>query len=127
MIDSQTLHKLQKAGIQVDMLGRKIKVGDTVLCKGYRSQDKDTFAVVKRVNPKSVVIDLDKGYYDWGQYVHNPTKDPNHIYYPDRKYISTTEETRRRGLEMLIIPHDLHEQAMKEGEQTINDHPEIFI
>ena len=127
MIDPHTLYKLHKAGIQVDMLGRKIKVGDTVLCKGYCSQDKDTFAVVKRVNPKSVVIDLDKGYYSHGRYVPNTTNDPNHTYYPDRKYISTVEETRRLGREMLIVPHDLHEQAMKEGEQTINDHPEIFI
>lgn len=69
--------------LPLDRLKRPIKVGDTVLCKGYGSCSHNTFTTVLRVNPKSVTISnsyhaLDRD--SAGKWVYKPsTKTQNMI------------------------------------------------
>ena len=49
MISRRTLFKLADEGLQLDMLGQPLAVGDTVLVKGYSSNILNQFATIKSV------------------------------------------------------------------------------
>ena len=128
MISRNTLSKLADEGLQLDMLGQPLAVGDTVLVKGYSSNIPNQFATIKSVNKKSISVDVEFRKWDLGQYSDRPN---NHVgpwnYWPDRKYISGTKNMRRLGLECLKINPEQQAYAEAREQELINEYPEFFI
>ena len=109
-----------EAGFQIDLLGRPIKVGDTILTKGYSSPAINHRATVKRVNRKSIVIDLEVGHWVMGSYDYTTRS------FPDAKYISKIREMKRTGYDCIVVNEQLPiSEAL--AEEFLDDHPEIFI
>ena len=109
-------HIAHNAGYQLDMLGRPIHVGDTILVKSYGSCSQDTFAIVKKVNSKSIVID-----------VNAPAKwerGPNGRWYkiPGQGTIPM----KRQGKDTLVV-NELAPISKPLTDAFITDHPELFI
>jgi hypothetical protein len=48
-----------------DILGRTVKVGDTVLTTGYGSTTMDTVTKVERVKPNYIIVTLSFNYFDY--------------------------------------------------------------
>ena len=79
-----------------DILGRPAKVGDTVLTKGYYSATLNTISTIKRVNKKSVTVEVTG--YTWGKI---PDQSHPHGYRWD--YIKTNDKPMKRDSDSFII------------------------
>ena len=73
----------------LDLLGQPLSVGDHVLTKSHGSQNLNTLAVIKKITPKALKIEVPKTYTDWGQYDHVTRSYPNY-----KRVTSTVEMTR---------------------------------
>ena len=128
MVDYQTLSKFHAAGIQTDCFGRPIKVGDTILCKGYGSMDKDCFAKVLKVNRKSIGINLTVSRYIHGTFQERPANHTGYWnYYPNRKRVTETKYMTRVGMDVMIVPEDFQQTCISEGQAFIDQYPELLI
>lgn len=128
MINNKIHIRFHEAGIQIDMLGQKLKVGDTVLTKNYGSPALDKIATIKKVNKKTIVVDLEVRRTDWGTYTHIPKGHKGlWNYYPDRKTTITIKPMKRTGFDCIKITPEQLAIAKEASESLINDHPEIFI
>ena len=108
------------AGFQVDLLGRPIKVGDTILTKGYSSPTINHRATVKKMHRKTFTVDLEISYWIWGAY------DGTTRSYPNRKRHVEIREMKRTGFDCIVINEQLPiSEAL--AEEFLDDHPEIFI
>jgi len=101
---------LYHKGLHVDILCRPIKLGQTVLVRGYGSQNTDTFATVTRINRKRITV---KTYESFTRYT----------------YTTRTTDTKlyRYAPEMLIVPYEFIEAAELEKQQLPLNYPEFFI
>lgn len=128
MISKSILHKLSEAGVQVDMLGQPIKVGDMVLTKGYYSSMLNHFGVVKRVNKKSISVDVT--YSNWEHGTYNPRPNGHVGYwntYPDAKYVEGTKAMKRISYECLLVSPEQQALAEARERELIGQYPELFI
>lgn len=117
-----TNYQIHKAGHQLDILGRPIKVGDTVLVTGYCSTTLDQKATVLAVNKKSISVDVEYTDRFWGSY------DPITRSYPDTKFTTKLKRMQRQGYrQVLVIPSDLVDSAAQAKQEFIDTHPEIFV
>ena len=124
------LYPFIEAGIQVDMLGQPLKVGDTVLTNGYCNTGLNYITTIKKINKKSVVVNIHKRYTSWGRHMPKPTHIPTGTvwnYYPDRKTIDEVSSIRRRGTMMIKIPPNLVATAQQEFTTLKQNHPELLI
>lgn len=122
------LYKLHTNGIQTDMLGQPLYVGDTVLCKGYGSSDKNTFATVVKVNKKTISVMLEKTSITYGRYYPRPAGHSGPWnYYPDYARTVETVPYKRAGFDTLKIPKDFMQIAEARLEEVVNQHPEIML
>lgn len=99
--------------LPLDMLKRPIKVGDTVLCKGYGSCSHNTFTTVLRVNPKSVTIS--NSYHAWdrdsaGKWVYKPST-----------------KTQTRAFSDVLVVSELLPISESLAQQFVVEHPEHFL
>ena len=114
-------------GIQVDMLGQPLHVGDLILLKGYGEYDKRTFATITKVNRKTVAITAIRRYYNRGKYHPNPFGVANWNYYPDAHWVEKSYNLKRAGHDVLKLPPTFRDEAQLAAQQVIDAHPEIFI
>ena len=125
------LYPFIEAGIQVDMLGQPLKVGDTVLTNGYCDIGLNYVTTIKKVNKKSVVIDIHKRYTIWGRYKPYPsTRIPNGAIwncYPDKRTIDEVLPMRRCGTKMLKIPQNFAITSKQAFTDLQQNHPELLI
>lgn len=132
MINYSTLIKFQDAGLQLDMAGQELKVGDYILCKGYASTQLNQIAQIIRVNKKSISIKVNKRYTKWGDYEPRPSNWNNATQgcwnsYPHRKYIDKWESITRRSYECLKVSPDFVAQSEARIEELTDQYPELFI
>lgn len=119
-------NKLPK--VKVDMIGQKLEVGDTVLCKGFCSPMIDTKAEIISINRKTVSVNLHVVTWSMGKFNPPPA---NHSgpwnYYPDSKRIDEYQRRTKQPSELLKVPKELLESADSQLQQIVDDHPELFI
>lgn len=60
MLNYSVLDQAYELGVHIDLFGQFLQKGDTVLCKGYGSTDRNNIATIKRINPKTIVIEVHK-------------------------------------------------------------------
>lgn len=96
-----------------DTLGRPIKVGDTILVRGYYSMNMDTVAKVARINKYSISVDLPVR--RWLGWLGGQWKDCGF----QRMY--------RHGSQMLVLNKNLLNESKKLKEQYMNEYPEEFL
>lgn len=106
---------------QFDIIGRPIKVGDTVITKGFGSPIMNFITVVKKVNKKTVSVIVEKRTTVWGKY------DSYSGTYPDRAIIVKNIAKTRFGNECLVIPENFEEEAKREQEEFKQKYPRIFL
>ena len=117
-----TPYQIHEAGFQLDILGRPIKVGDTVLVTGYCSTTLDQKATVLSVNKKSISVNVEYTYRDWGSYDHQTRS------YPNAKFTTETKRMQRQGYrQVLVISSDLVDSAAQAKQEFIDTHPEVFV
>lgn len=120
--------KLHSHGIQTDMLGQSLQVGDIVLCNGYNSCTKDTFATIQKVNKKTVAVMLTIKRYNYGKYYKRPVRHVGSwVYYPDMKYESENKLFKRPGHTMLKLSEEYMKTAEANRDSLTNLHPELFL
>jgi hypothetical protein len=108
--------KLHNAGIQVDILGNPVKVGDKVLVKGYGSVKMDIVRTVERVNKRSISWkELDIEMYGWDS--------------ENRKYNKklVAKNIRRIACLDCIVINSQLPVSEKEKDNFVKEHPEIFL
>lgn len=110
-IDSTIPDKASDSGYVLDMLGRPVKVGDTILTKGYRSVSQNTLASVVRVNKRTVSITVARNWWNYA------TRTMEH------------EDTPmlRKPYEILVLPADYLAESTRLRDTFVEEHPEIFI
>lgn len=110
------------------MLGQPLKVGDTILTKSYGSLVLNYFAEVKKVNKKSIVVELDARFYSYGEYVPRPN---NHSGYwnahPNGKWVSEKKPMKRIAMDCLKISPDQQVYSDQREQELFNLYPELFI
>ena len=117
-----TPYQIHEAGFQLDILGRPIKVGDTVLVTGYGSTTIDQKATVLAVNKKSISVNVEYTYRYWGPYDHQTRS------YPNAKFTTELKRMQRKGCrQVLVIPSDLVDSAAQAKQEFIDTHPELFV
>ena len=117
-----TNYQIHEAGYQLDILGRPIKVGDTVLVTGYGSTTLDQKATVLAVNKKSISINVECTHRYWGSYDHQTRS------YPDMRITTELKRMQRQGYrQVLVIPSDLVDSAAQAKQEFIDTHPEVFV
>ena len=79
-----------------DILGRPAKVGDTVLTKGYYSATLNTISTIKRVNKKSVTIEVTA--HTWSK-----IPDSSHPNGYRWGYVKTNDKPMKRDSDSFII------------------------
>jgi len=128
MLNNNITYKLHNANIQADMTGQPIYVGDIVLLKGYGSMDKNTFAVVKKVNKKSIVVEITYQQYNYGDYVKEPSNYQGHWNcYPNAATVTKHKLIKRPGLETLKLSPAFIKEIKANAAATINAYPEALI
>lgn len=108
-----TISKLyREANLCIDMFGRELKVGDTVLCKGYSSMDKDTVATVEKVGKTTISIKLERSYWNYsiGKFV-----------------IKEYRLMQRKPIDVMLISPELKTEIESREEYLIETYPEYFI
>jgi hypothetical protein len=121
-------HKLHLQGIQTDMSGTLIKVGDTVLCKGYYSLDKDTLGTVLKINKKSIIVSIKTKVLKYGEYHPKPLGYVGYWdCYPDKHPVERIQKLKRCGMDVLIVPPNLKQTLETAEERIAVSYPEIFI
>ena len=120
MIPYTTREAAISAGYHLDILGRPIQQGDRILTKGYGTSTMSELAIVKRITPKAIIVDIHHRYYNWGKF------DSVTRSYPDKQLITKIKEMRRKGSNCLVVG-DLYGQSTALYEAFINDHPELFV
>ena len=122
------IKKLYDNGIQTDMLGQPLEIGDVVLAKGFHSNDKDTFGVVERVNRKTVGLRLYCRYWKYGEY--HPRPDGHQGYwnpYPDACWIEEAKYLKRPGVQTLKVSQEFMDTAKARFEAVVAQHPEAIL
>ena len=122
------VYTLHSNGIQTDMLGQPIQVGDVVLAKSDGSSDKNTFGVVERVNRKTVGVRLRCRYYTHDKYHSRPDGHQGYWnYYPNGRWVDEELYIKRSGHATLEVSQEFMDTAQSRLETVVNQHPEIFI
>ena len=128
MIKRSTLQKLVEVGIQLDMIGQPLKVGDTILTKSYGSPTLNCFATIKKINKKSILVDVNFERWDYGKPVSRP---PSHTgywdYYPNRQYITGTKPMKRVAMDCLKISPEQQAYSNQREQELFDLYPELFI
>ena len=127
MLNNNITYKLHNANIQADMTGQPIYVGDIVLLKGYGSMDKDTFAVVKKVNRKTIVIEHFITRYEY-EFAERPKGHQGYWnYHPNSKSINIKKLLKRPGYSVLKLSPAFVEEIKLNATAAQEAHPEVFI
>lgn len=122
----RTIH--DQENIAIDMFGRKLKVGDTVLCKGYYSLDKNTFATIKKINKRTIVVDIERYCTDLGEFKPKPANYAGYWNcYPDRKRVRVEEPMKRYCYETMLISPELKQEILDNEQYLLDTYPEHFI
>lgn len=123
-----TVLTLHDNGIQTDMLGQPLEVGDIILCKGYSSCDKDSFATIERVNKKTVGYRLQITRLQRGPYVPRPE---NHTgswnYYPNHKLVTESLYRTRPGYDTVKVSQEFLDTAKARCKDITDKYPEVFL
>jgi len=128
MLNTTAIHKLHAAGIQTDMTGQRIYMNDVILFKGYNSADKDTLAVVKKVNKKSVVVEISYQQYDYGDYVIKPSNYQGYWdCYPNATTVTKRKLVKRPGFDTLKLSSAFVEEIKTNVATTFDAYPEVLI
>jgi len=128
MLHNNITYKLHDANIQADMTGQSIHVGNIVLLKGYKSMDKDTFAVVKKVNRKTIAIEQSITSYEYGNYVERPdNQQGSWNYYPNSKSVKVKKLLKRPSYSVLKLSPAFVEEIKTNSAAAQEAHPEVFI
>ena len=104
--------------LPLDMLKRPVKVGDTILCKGYGSCSHDTFTTVLKTNPTTVTIKN-----SWSTWDKDPVtgKWSRQVHYGDKGKLQT-----RRYSEVLVV-NELLPISEALAQEYVATHPEHFL
>ena len=110
-INYSILHKAADSGYVLDLLGRPVKFGDTVLVKGYGSVTFNKITSVVSVNKKTISVDVPCYHYNRSTGKHG----------------ESTKRMTRSSADFLILPADYLAESTKLHAAFVNEHPEIFI
>ena len=126
---NSTISKLyHEAKLCIDMFGRELKTGDTVLCKGYGSLDKDTIATIEKVNKTTININLKRRKYVRGDYVPRPDNHNGYWnHYPNGDVITETKPMKRRPIDVMLISPELKIEIESREDYLFQTYPEYFI
>jgi len=128
MLNSHNYIKFHNAGIQADMAGQRLSVGDVVLFKGYCSGDKNAFAKIIKVNKKTVVLEHSYQAYHYGSFVPKPRDHKGSWnYYPNAQGRIVKTKVKRPGYATLKLSPSCVEEIKANAAATIDAHPEILI
>lgn len=124
-----TISKLyHEANLCIDMFGRELKTGDTVLCKGYGSLDKDTIATIEKVNKTTINISLKRRKYVRGDYAPRPDNHTGYWnYYPNNVVITETKPMKRRPVDVMLISPEFKAEIESRENYLFQTYPEYFI
>ena len=124
-----TISKLyHEANLCIDMFGRELKVGDTVLCKGYGSLDKDTIASIGKINKTTINVNLKRRKYVRGDYVPRPDNHAGYWnYYPNADVITETKPMKRRPIDVMLISPEFKTEIESREDYLFQTYPEYFI
>ena len=107
-----TISKLyREANLCIDMFGRELKTGDTVLCKGYGSLDKDTIATIEKVNKTTISAQVTTR--DWD--------------YSVGKIVTKRRLIRYRPVDVMLISPELKTEIESRENYLFQTYPEYFI
>ena len=124
-----TIYKLyNEANLCIDMFGRELKTGDTVLCKGYGSVDKDTIATIEKVNKTTINVSLKRRKYVRGDYVPRPANHNGYWnHYPNGDVITETKPMKRKPIDVMLISPELKTEIESREDYLFQTYPEYFI
>lgn len=126
---NSTVSKLyHEANLCIDMFGRELKTGDTILCKGYGSVDKDTIATIEKVNKTTINVNLKRRKYVRGDYVSRPANHSGYWdFYPNSSIVTEYRLMKRRPIDVMLISPELKTEIESREDYLFQTYPEYFI
>lgn len=126
---NSTVSKLyHEANLCIDMFGRELKVGDTILCKGYGSLDKDTIATIEKINKTTINVSLKRRKYVRGDFVPRPDNHAGYWnHYPNGDVITETIPMKRRPIDVMLISPEFKTEIESREDYLFQTYPEYFI
>lgn len=100
-----------EANLCIDMFGRELKTGDTILCKGIKSLDKDTITTIEKVNKTTISAQV-------------TTKDWD---YSVGKIVTKRRLIRYRPVDVMLISPEFKTEIESREEYLFQTYPEYFI
>ena len=107
-----TISKLyHEANLCIDMFGRELKTGDTVLCKGYGSFDRDTIVTIEKVNKTTISAQVTTRNWD----------------YSVGKIVTKRRLIQYRPIDVMLISPELKTEIESREDYLFQTYPEYFI
>lgn len=117
-------------GVKLDMLGQPLSKGDQILVKSYGSPTHNTLALIKRVNPVNLVIDVERARFNQEYCNKWREANPGKYYWKDADttqfYTYYTQEMSRKPSDVIKFDKQA-EIAKTEYAKLVDAYPECFL